>query len=159
MPLRDPKQEAFIREHFHVIWPAHLLGFTRLLVKLRDWFDGDLDLALVLAVIASRTHPEEWVPALQDLDQLTREDQSGIQRPINIQSVAEYSGIPRETVRRKVATLHAKGWITRGTDGRLTVTRAAAADLQDATGGTIAYLASLLIAFEGAQAIDAQDRE
>jgi hypothetical protein len=159
MPSRDKKQETVIKENFHAIWPVHLSGFTNLLVQLRRRFDGDLDLALVLAVIGSRTLPERWVPALDELVQLTRENKSeATQSPINIQSVAEYSGIPRETVRRKVATLQAKGWITRGADGRLSVTRSAAADLQDATGETIAYLASLLIAFDNAQAMDL-DRE
>ena len=99
MPSRDTKQGTFIRKNFHAFWPAHLSGFTNLLVQLRRRFDGDLDLALVLAVAGSRTQPERWVPALDELDQMTRKnDAEGGQSPINIQSVAEFTGIPRETV-------------------------------------------------------------
>ncbi|MEC3861240.1 hypothetical protein VK792_08090 [Mesobacterium sp. TK19101] len=153
MPLRNTRQRTFVRENFDAIWPAHLSGFTNLLVQLRKRFDGDLDLVLVLATISSRTQPEEWVPALDQLGRLTRETApESNQSAINIQSVAEYSGIPRETVRRKVTLLQARGWVDRGADGRLTVTHAAARDLQDETGSTITYLAALLIAFETAQA-------
>ena len=111
-----------------------------------DWV---LDRALVLAVIGSRTQPEHWMPALTELGTMTHGNNSeGRQLPINIQSVADYSGIPRETVRRKVAILQDRGWITRAADGRLAVAQHAAHDLEDATGETIAYLASLLRAFQ-----------
>lgn len=155
MRSRDTNQMAVIRQNFHTIWPVHLSGFTDLLIQLRTRFDGDLDLALVLAVIGSRTQRDRWSPKLAELGEMTIEDDLGEkQSPINIQSVAYFSGIPRETVRRKVNTLQDRGWVTKGADGRLAVTRNAASDLQDATGDTIAYLASLLIAFEAAQDMD-----
>ncbi|TCP39080.1 hypothetical protein [Rhodovulum marinum] len=158
MPSRDTAQGAFIKSSFGTVWPVHLAGFTRLLVQLRKRFDGDLDLVLVLAVIGSRTLPERWVPALDELTQMTRlDDTETRQLPINIQSVAEYSGIPRETVRRKVVTLQEKGWVARGADGCLTVTRGAACDLEAATGDTIASLASLLLAFEAAKVAGADE--
>lgn len=153
MPTRDTEQGSFIKTNFATVWPVHLVGFTRLLVQLRKRFDGDLDLALILAVIGSRTEAEQWTPELAELGQLTNRNEVGDkQLPINIHSVAEYSGIPRETVRRKVGVLQEKGWITRGSDGHISVTRNAAPDLEDATGDTIAYLAALLKAFEAAQA-------
>ena len=153
MPLRDTRQGEFIKTNFRTVWPVHLEGFTRLLVQLRKRFDGDLDLALVLAVIGSRTQPKHWTPELSELGQMTvGESPDGKQFPTNIQSVAEYSGIPRETVRRKVAVLQDKGWIVRGADGRLTVTQNAASDLEASTGDTIVYLAALMMAFEAAQA-------
>lgn len=153
MPTRENKHGAFIKMNFGTVWPVHLVGFTRLLVQLRKHFDGDLDLALVLAVIGSRTQTEKWTPELVELGQLTNWDEvKDKPLPINIQSVADYSGIPRETVRRKVAILQDKGWVTRGADGRLAVTQDAAPDLEDATGDTIAYLAALLKAIETAQA-------
>lgn len=153
MPTRVTKQGAFIRTNFSTVWPVHLVGFTHLLVQLRKRFDGDLDLALVLAVIGSRTETGRWTPELAELGQLTnRDDVTDKQLPINIQSVADYSGIPRETVRRKVALLQKKGWVTRGADGHLAVTRDAAPDLEGATGDTIAYLAAILKVLEEAQA-------
>lgn len=150
--MRDTKYGAFIKANFQALWPAHLSGFTQLLVQLRHRFDGDLDLALVLAVIGSRTQAAYWKPELTELSRLSDgEFANNARLPINIQSIAGYSGIPRETVRRKVAILQDRGWVTRATDGSLTVTPAAACDLQDATGDTIAYLAALLRALETAQ--------
>jgi len=152
MPTRDTKQGDFVRRNFQTVWPVHLDGFTRLLIQLRSRFDGDLDLALVLAVIGSRTMPERWTPALTDLGRMTESDRPNAnQVPINLQSVADFSGIPRETVRRKVKLLQDRGWISRAADGRLVVTHRAAEDLQGATSDTIAYLSSLLIAFEAAR--------
>ncbi|MEY6434203.1 helix-turn-helix domain-containing protein [Thioalkalicoccus limnaeus] len=46
--------------------------------------------------------------------------------PINLQSIADYSGIPRETVRRKVRDLEAQGWIIRRDNGYLIATAKAA---------------------------------
>jgi CRP-like cAMP-binding protein len=155
MPTRSSRHRELIRENFQTIWPVHLQGFANLLVHLRETFDGDLDLALVLAVIGSRTRNARWAPALAELGKMTRgTGPDSAQHPINIQSVADYSGIPRETVRRKVASLQDRGWVTRSPDGRLSVTRVAAAELQDATSETIDYLASLLVAFEVSHAFD-----
>ncbi|MCR9148889.1 MAG: hypothetical protein NXH83_01840 [Rhodobacteraceae bacterium] len=55
--------------------------------------------------------------------------------------------IPRETVRRKVNTLVAKGWVVRRGDGSLAVQKQAAQDLEDATGDTVAYLTVMFQAF------------
>lgn len=156
MPARDTKQGAFIRQNFQTIWPVHLEGFTRLLIQLRTQFDGDLDLALVLSVIGSRTQPERWTPSLTELGRMTDADHpKSNQAPINLQSVADFSGIPRETVRRKLNVLQDRGWVTRAADGRLAVTPRAAEDLQGSTGDTIAYLSSLMIAFDAARAVEA----
>jgi hypothetical protein len=155
MPTRDTKQGAFIRQNFNTIWPVHLDGFTRLLVQLRTRFDGDLDLALVLAVIGGRTQPERWTPSLTELGRMIDADHpNSNQVPINLQSVADFSGIPRETVRRKVNVLQRRGWVTRAADGRLAVTPRAAEDLQGSTSDTIAYLSSLLIAFEAVRTME-----
>ncbi|MFP1632877.1 hypothetical protein ACLB6G_14180 [Zhengella sp. ZM62] len=151
--LDDEKPEAFVRKHFGIVWPVHLAAFIRLLTQLRARFDGDLDLLLVLAVIGDRTRPENWSPELLTHRQMTHPgDDEHLQQPINIQSIADYSGIPRETVRRKVAVLQEKGWIIRDADGRLSVSRTAASDLEDSTGDSIAYLAAMLAAFDRARA-------
>ncbi|SDZ45030.1 hypothetical protein SAMN05444004_1155 [Jannaschia faecimaris] len=149
MPTKNTEPGEFIRANFQSIWPTHLAGFTRLLVKLRDRFDGDLDLLLVLAVIGDRTRPENWTPELLTYRQMTQGgSDEHRQYPINIQSVSEYSGIPRETVRRKVSVLQTKGWVTRDADGRLAVSPAAAEELEDATNDSIAYLEALLTVFD-----------
>jgi hypothetical protein len=149
MPSKQAVRAAFIRDNFSTIWPVHLGAFTRLLAQLRTRFDGDLELMLVLAVIGERTRPENWTPELLTYRQLTRApEDSHLQHPINVQSVSDFSGIPRETVRRKVGILVRKGWILRDEDGRLSVSRTAAQDLEDATGVSIAYLETLFAVFE-----------
>lgn len=153
MPVRHEEATTFIAENFATIWPVHLAAFTRLLTRLRAAFDGDLDLLLILAAIGDRTRPENWAPELRTYRQLTNAPgEAHLQYPINIQSVADFTGIPRETVRRKVAVLRKKGWLERGADGRLAVSRTAASDLEGATGDTISYLAALLLAMEKARA-------
>lgn len=159
MPPANTNHGEFVKANFRTIWPVHLAGFTRLLLQLRKRFDGDLDLALVLAVIGGRTDPALWAQELADLSQMTiGEDTDGKQLPINIQSVAAFSGIPRETVRRKVTILQDRGWVTRKTDGSLAIKQSAALELANETGDTVAYLASLLMAFEAAQATGTRKR-
>ena len=156
MPTRDTPEADFIRRNFQAVWPVHLAGFTRLLVHLRARFEGDLDRMLVLAAIGGRIRPEGWRDRLEDAARLTRPAEAAA--PINIQSVADYTGIPRETVRRKVAWLEQKGWVARDADGHLSATRAAAVDLDDATGATVAYLAALAAALEAARIREAPPR-
>ncbi|MBS0124494.1 hypothetical protein [Thetidibacter halocola] len=152
MPTRNTKEGDFIKANFASIWPVHLAGFTRLLAQLRRHLDGDLDMLLIMAVIGDRTRPDRWSPELSTYRQLTRDsDEPHHQHPINIQSVADYSGIPRETVRRKIRVLEEKGWITRDAQGHLAISASAAPDLAEATGDSIAYLARILIAFEEAR--------
>jgi hypothetical protein len=64
--------------------------------------------------------------------------------PINAQSIADYSGIPRETVRRKVRDLERSGWVERTDNGLLTVGHRAAQDLAPATAATLHYLATIV---------------
>lgn len=153
MAYRETPKHEFIKRNFSAIWPAHVEAFTRLLTLLRGHFDGDLDLMLVLAVIGGRTLPNTWVSELDRLEHVTRSgEQRSLPTAINLQSIADYTGIPRETVRRKLSVLLDKGWITKDEKGFLSATGDAAADLASATGASIHYLATLLNVFETAQA-------
>jgi CRP-like cAMP-binding protein len=127
---------------FGRIWPVHVEHFTELLIALRRQFDGDLDRMLVLAVIGLRTLPARRVRQLSYADfeaGMTVEEPS----PINVQSIAETSGIPRETVRRKVQALEAAGWIERRDDGYLAVSAKAREDLAPGTEATFRYLVAV----------------
>ena len=64
-------------------------------------------------------------------------------QPINIQSVAECSGIARETVRRKVHKLEELGFIERDSSGMLKVTDKAISQLKPATQASMHYLVAL----------------
>lgn len=144
MTQRDDDALEFVRKAFTSLWPVHLSSFNKLLIQLRKTFDGDLDLMLVLAVIGDRTRPDAWQPEPVSYRQITRrKGEEHLQVPINIQSVADYAMIPRETVRRKVQVLQEKGWVERDEEGRLTISPSAAADLEQSTTHSIQYLAAI----------------
>jgi predicted transcriptional regulator len=121
-----------------------LSGFIRLLIQLREAFDDDIDLMIVLAAIGERTRPESWQPEPITYRQITRrKGEEYLQMPINMQSVSDFTGIPRETVRRKIQFLEKKGWVKRDADGRLTISGTAAVELEKSTIHSIEYLAAI----------------
>jgi hypothetical protein len=145
MPTRNSPQGQVVRRNFGRILPAHIEAFSRLLRALRVSFDGDPGLFLIMSVIAERTPNDRWIARADTLRKLLR-DKAGApgQAPINIQSVPDYTGIPRKTARRKTAILQRKGWVSRRADGELSVTEQAASDLEEATGHSVAHIAAIL---------------
>jgi biotin operon repressor len=128
---------------FGRIWPIHTAQFCDLLVTLRQTFGGDLDSMLVLAVIGTRTLAWGRIDDLSYDEFMTRDrDQTGL-APINLQSIADCSGIPRETVRRKVQALQRAGWVRKRDDGYLIATDQAAVDLAPATEASLKYLVAI----------------
>lgn len=102
----------------HAYQVAHLISsFTvPLLRDLYRRFDGDMVEIIVLGEIAMRNVSqffnksagvvsEQW---LDDEGQRTK-----LMQPCNALSISEATGIPRETVRRKVKQLIDKGWLCR----------------------------------------------
>ena len=79
--------------------------------------------------------------------------------PINLQSIAEYSRIPRETVRRKLRDLERLGWIIRGDNGYLITTVQATRDLTPATEETLRYLLTAVTACNQAYRLNARPGE
>jgi DNA-binding MarR family transcriptional regulator len=134
-----------VKAVFGKVWPTHVASLTRFLIACRRSFDGDLDLFLVLAVIGDRTFSERHADPNLTYDEFRSVGTPGT-RPIdiNLRSIAAFSGIPRETVRRKIAELESRGWITRNKDGSLAATRKASADLEPLTEAGIEYVAGML---------------
>jgi hypothetical protein len=100
------------------------------LLRILHAFEGDLLAAVVLGEIAQynvqalfrnrQFRPGERLEqALADPHQRER-----LLRACNALSVSEATGIPRETVRRRIESLLNKGWIVRDSHGRLYVTDA-----------------------------------
>ena len=129
--------------HFGHIWPVHNDAFCDLLVTLRRQFGGDLDRMLVLAVIGSRTLSQGRIDGMC-YDGFMEGERADDPAPINLQSIADYSGIPRETVRRKLQDLERLGWITRRDKGYLVATAKAAEELEPATQATMRYLLAVV---------------
>lgn len=126
---------TLMRERYVEIWPKILDPWTQYLISARSAFDGDMDKMVILAVIG--------LMSLQDIGLLVRDPPSvsyddlakpdallADARPINIESIALYTGIPRESVRRKVRELITRRWIARDARGYLVVLPAAAIDLE-----------------------------
>lgn len=149
MKQKKDRNRELIEERFATIWPVNVAAFTRFMVELRRHFDGDLDMMLVMAVIGDRTPPDNWARELVDYGALTQ--RTGRVRPpfpLNLQSISEFSGIPRETVRRKLALLAERGWIVRDGKGHVSAAPQASSDLREATVASMNYLASIATAFE-----------
>ena len=94
----------------------------QLLIECRKYFEGDIDLFLVFCIIDERTHSVSH--ERPDLDFNVRNTSKTVdfqRRGISLNSLTHYSGIPRETVRRKIGFLIEKGWVVR-VEGNLIVT-------------------------------------
>lgn len=95
----------------------------RLLIRLYATFDGDLLLPIVLGEIAMYNIGGI---AADDTASLAARCDSNFKhpplRPCNAFSISSSTGIPRETVRRKVSHLVLHNWIDRDPKGGLTIT-------------------------------------
>ena len=131
-------------------WPDHTTGFTRLLIVLRREFGGDLDALLILGAVATGSRGEGW----RDILLSDGRGRGNTHSATNTQSIAHVTGIPRESVRRKLARLEAKEWVRRDGSGNWLPTARAADDLRPATRATITYLRTVLAAALAAAAPD-----
>lgn len=109
---------------------SYLIGrfVTDHLIRVHRLFEGDLTAAVVLATIAQhnvqRYYEEVARSSEPGLDRLVEVgDHLPHLRHCNALSVSAATGIPRETVRRKVRWLEQKGWITVGERGQLGIGR------------------------------------
>jgi hypothetical protein len=96
------------------------------LIRIHSLFDGDLTAALVLATIANRSLQQYYEDvALKSPEGLDELVEAGAHLPhmrhCNAYSVSCATGIPRETVRRKVQWLSKKGWVTISERGELAI--------------------------------------
>lgn len=127
---------------FGRIWPVHVEHFAELLIALRREFGGDLDRMLVMAVIGLRTLPPSRVEG-RSYDEFQAGRFAERAKPINVQSIADTTGIPRESVRRKVVELEAAGLVERQDGGYLVVAPRAREELAPATRATMRYLVAV----------------
>ena len=132
-----------ITHHFGHIFPAHVEALCELLIVLRQQFFADLDLMLIVAIIGSRTLPARLASNMSYTDFISDHSKVRADQPINIQSIAECSGIPRETVRRKVNKLEKLGFIERDANSMLKITDKATQQLRPATEASLHYLITL----------------
>ena len=145
--------DGWLISGFGEIYPAHVSAFVDFMIVLRREFDGDLDMMLILAIIGDR---RVWQRASRE--QVSYESFGETQLPasesvsINVLSIAGFVGMPRETVRRKVAALIERGWVEREDNGDLRPTEKAAAELRSSTDATVGYLKKVVDACDRVRA-------
>jgi DNA-binding MarR family transcriptional regulator len=133
-----------LERDFGQLWPTHVRALTRLLLRSREQLEGDLDQLLILCIIGDRAGEPRRLRKLSYDAFLDGDDRGeGLPR-INVQSIAECTGIPRETVRRKVRRLEERGLIRRLPDRTLVpVQQVAARELSSISDESMAYIFAL----------------
>lgn len=109
-------REAFrhlVADHYPTIARSLLRPLLHLLSISRDTCGGDFDKFLIMLVIAIRTTEHESFATYSQAQLLSGEIPIFPTLGTNVRSVAESTGAPKETVRRKVAELIEAGWISR----------------------------------------------
>ena len=125
-------------------WPLHVENFTWFLIQCRRYFNGDLDRLLVFYVISARSLLTKSMLEDRTIENLglDHSHQEAI-RPANLQTIADCSGLPRETARRKLQDLTVLGWVNRDERGNFSTTKKAIADLAALREMEIEYLARM----------------
>ncbi|MEE4317716.1 MAG: hypothetical protein V2I74_12120 [Erythrobacter sp.] len=140
-PVAGRQEMGIADEHFGKVWPVHVDGLIALLTRLRVAFDGDLDAALIMAVIGSAALPRGRLPDDLSFDAFQKmERRDAFYTPLNSLSIAQITGIPRETARRKLAAMAKRGWIMKDEAGFWHVHPDGAQELEPMTSYSIEYL-------------------
>ena len=139
--------ETYRRHYIPLTYEVGLYMMDHLRRIYRE-FDGDIAMAMVLGEIGhynARHLVRELLPnSGKDARALaTDEVVAKSIRPCNALSVAEASGIPRETVRRKVEKLVRLGWVARDERGGLRINRSVGQHFQEFDRHTIEGLLAL----------------
>lgn len=136
--------------------------------RVRTRFDGDLDCALILGEIAHfnlhkiiSRHGRPTAAMHEGLRQTQTvkcysevPDISELIRPCNALSISASTGIPRETVRRKIQWLQEQGWIEKNAKGHLSITTLPAEVFREFN---LEMLAEFFNIYERVQAVLSQD--
>lgn len=140
-------EDAFCHS-FGKLHALHVEALMRHLIECRRVCNGDLDLFLVLMIIGERTFTARDAPEEMSLAEFSEATVRSLQpAAINLQSIADYSGIPRETVRRKIEILIEKGWVERSERRFVSATDKARDSLGDLTVSELRYLRDIETAF------------
>jgi hypothetical protein len=125
-PRRVSIARAVFDRHGGAVMVLMNTMFVRHLIGVYRAFDGDPVAAIVLGEVAHHNlvpmvnrarRPQELSETLRALVRSGR----GNLLPTNAFSIAQATGIPRETVRRKIASLTRRGWMAKDAGGNLFV--------------------------------------
>lgn len=111
---RQERRAAALVEKFSQDYPTYQYAFVEFLVDhltdLSRFYRGDFEQILVLAIIGQRRLHARRTAA----DEGRSSDDAVT---ITASRLSDVTGIPRETVRRKLALMRDKGWVAQGADG------------------------------------------
>lgn len=104
---------ALLRRHYALVAKDLLSPFIEALAAGRATCGGDLDKLLIILVVGLRTAEHKAIIDVDLADVLRGEVETYPSLQTNVRSIADSTGIPKETVRRKVGDLVRAGWIER----------------------------------------------
>lgn len=131
-PLRPAVEQALAGRHARAVIVLMNMMFVRHLLGLYREFDGDMVSVIVLGEVAHHNMSAMMSGARSPLE-LSQSLLAAVDTPhqtlipTNVFSIAQATGIPRETVRRKVDNLARRGWLVKERGGNLFVTASARA--------------------------------
>jgi CRP-like cAMP-binding protein len=102
-----------VAENYPAVARSLLQPLLHLLIMSREACGGDVDKFLIMLVIAIRTTEHVSFATYSQAELLSGEIPIFPTLGTNVRSVAESTGTPKETVRRKVGELVKTGWISR----------------------------------------------
>lgn len=134
-------------ENFSRVQPIWVEQHLRSLSAIRTAVGNDLDKVIILAIIgqcmlaALIDTPKDYWTVTKISPALNRV------RLTNTQSIGDATGIPHESVRRKVTELMKAGWVIRGRDRRLEVAPVAAEQMAQVSFANFAMLDKVFTLF------------
>jgi hypothetical protein len=127
------KVSTLLAENYLDTHGAWAEGHLELLCEIRRVVGNDLDKIIILGVIGQRMFQTSKFKSKEYGELAGGNFEVDHPRLTNIESISSSTGIPRESVRRKVMELIAQGWIERDQSGKLFVLPQAASDLEECT--------------------------
>jgi hypothetical protein len=114
-------------------------AYLELLVAMRARFGSDLDAIILLSAIGQQMLADPDLPAM-GYDEVRHVADRRWRSATNLDALSRATGIPRETVRRKINALQAEGLVSRLPDQTVAIGPEAAENLAPLTLTTISML-------------------
>jgi hypothetical protein len=140
--------------HTHSTWVE---GHLELLCELRAALGNDLDKVIIMGVIGQRMMKAVTTTAASYGELAQGEYALDESRLTNIESISASSGIPRESVRRKVMELVEAGWVGRNAEGRLWIQTEGTRALEKCTAIELGFISTMIAKLIGMMEVAAPD--
>lgn len=133
-----------LRDHYLHTHSAWVEGHLELLCELRSVVGNDLDKVIIMGVIGQRMTKAVTAQSLSYNDLVTGDFVLDESLLTNVESITASSGIPRESVRRKVLELIETGWVGRNAEGRLWIKPEGRFALEKCTATELGFISTMI---------------